>query len=119
MNMKATMIIEGKTFKDFPNFVQGDFGTEITFNLLQESGSEYAIGSSEVRFKAKKYDEDTNKINGVCDIVDASSGIVTYTIQDGDFSEIGRFMAEIEASSPTKIISAKLGDLVIVEENPN
>lgn len=117
--MKATMTIEGKSYSEFPNMVQGDFGTDITFNLKQDNGSVYNVTDFEVRFKAKKYGESTNQINGLCVLTDSTSGIVTYTLQDGDLSDTGKFETEVECSSVTKIITVKPGDLVIIDENPN
>ena len=113
--MKANIVIEDKTFQEFPQMVRNDFGQNINFEVKLNDNLAYNLSGMTVKFKSQRYNDSTSKIDATCTITNFTSGLCTYTIQDTDLDVIGKFSTELELSTTTMTISTKLGDLIVVD----
>lgn len=115
--MKVIITIEGQTYTEFPNLIQGDFGFDVYFTVKNNDSSAINLDGYSVSFKARKYGESANQIDGSCEITNTTSGICKYTITSSDLLISGKYEAELETTYGASIIlSSKLGNLIIVDE---
>jgi len=114
--MKATIDIEGKTYKEFPNFLQNSNGFNIQFTLKFNNNEVFDLNRYTVTFKAREYNAEENQIEAECTIINATSGICIYTVNENDFDTIGRFETELECVSDNIILTTKLSDLIVEDD---
>jgi len=84
---------------------QNDYGYTLTFTLNLESGMLYDLTGSSVQFRAKQYDATSNVVL-VRDCVvatDPATGICSYTVQKGDFAQVGHYAVELVVTNPTAV----------------
>jgi len=114
--MKAVIELEGKTYLEFPQFIQNDYGFDIDFEIKTNNNVAVNLSTYDVYFKAIKQGETTTKIDGLCTITNTTSGLCTYTILETDLDEAGKYLAYVECSSPTEVFNIGLGNLIIASD---
>lgn len=117
--MKANIIYEGKIMRELPDFEIGDFGEEISFDILKENGEAVDLTDRTVKFKAKKLNEfNEYLIDADCTITDIIGGKCRYTLIEGKLIEKGSFSCSLEIIETDAIKSSiSLGYLNIREDN--
>jgi len=99
--------------------VRGDALYNLTLTMTDSDGSAVDVSGATVKFRASKYGNTTTDVDGTCTTTQATSGICVYTITTRDFTTVGLYMAELEATYGTgKIITAKLDDIEIIGDVP-
>jgi len=122
--MKATITIEGDTTISLPNIVEGDYGYNIQFNVKQNNSDAFDLTDYTVTFKASKYGQcsgtEVNQIDSACTVTSSLAGIATCTLLSSDTETYGRYKAELECTNTSEaiVLTASLGDLIILEQNP-
>jgi len=96
------------SYTDEITVIQNDYGYNLQFRLKDASGNAVDLtGADTVKLLIYERNSSTAKIVGTCTVLDASSGTFQYTVQEGDFSEAPKtYLAEVEVTWPTKVISA-------------
>ena len=70
-----------------------------------------------ILFKMKNVKSSNIIINGACTIINASAGICSYYVLDGDLSTAGIYYAEAQITfSDGKVQTAKLDNIKILED---
>ncbi|MFA5636205.1 MAG: BppU family phage baseplate upper protein [Anaerovoracaceae bacterium] len=89
----------------------GDTLPAIQGTLYQGDGTVISlVSASAVRFHMRKRGTSDLLVDGACEIVNASGGVVRYTWEEGDFSESGQYEAEFEVTFTS-------GDVATVPNN--
>jgi hypothetical protein len=80
---------------------KGDYGYTITDTLENADGSPFDLSGYSVAFHVwRSNSPGTLLVNGVATIIlPASAGTVSYTVAPGDFTEVGIFKQEWEATT--------------------
>lgn len=79
------------------NIKTGDLLPVISATLRNADGTAISlVNASSVAFHMRRRGTTTLLVNGACSIDDAAGGQVSYTWQDGDFSESGEYEGEYE-----------------------
>ncbi len=98
---------------------KNDYGKNLSWTLYQTDGVTpfNLITGYSVKLKVWQSSRPGSLlINGACTIVTPAAGTVTYTIAKGDFTQVGNFLAEFEASfSTTEITSFETFQITVVE----
>jgi hypothetical protein len=100
-------------------FFRNDTGFPITFLLTDEKNNAYDLTDSVILFKMKNTVTGDTLLGGggVCTIVNATSGICKYDVQDGDFSTAGIYKAELQITFTSgKVRTSKLDNIKISED---
>ena len=79
---------------------RGDTRPPVKVQLFSDSGGTVNLTGCTVRFKMRKPDQSTLKVNAAATIVDATSGIVQYSCTTIDTDTAGLFQAEFEVTYP-------------------
>ena len=78
--------------------IKGDEKYDLVFHLNDFNGNPINLsGASVIKFKVQKKGESELKFEGDMTVVDGPEGEVKYTVQAGNFDEVGKYYAEIEA----------------------
>ena len=125
--MQVVIIMGGEVKSTFPVFSQGEFGTVIQFQLLDEAGVAIDLRTytyPTVTFSARLLN-DYNELlfSKLCTIIDASSGVCQYTLQSTDLWRVGSYEAFLKLSSTSTSDTVSLGSLEVSDVpnylNPN
>ena len=110
---------------------QGSVGYALEFSVTDSDGNPKDLTGYTINFKVWKKDE-TLKVNGTCDIEDATAGTCHYTVQSGDFdtldaivyimeNEIAKkasvYQAELELTK-TGVLENTISDKLVLYESP-
>lgn len=85
--------------------VQNDALYDLNFTLTDNSGTPINLAGATILLKAQIEHTTTLKFTGSMSIVDASTGKCKYQVQATDFSQAGKYMAEIQVTIGTQIIT--------------
>lgn len=81
------------------NITQNDYLYDMPFTLENNDGSAIDLtGISALVFKVQKAEATTLKFTGTMNVVSASAGTCKYTVQNGDFDEVGSYYGEVEVT---------------------
>jgi len=88
---------------------QNNYGYDISFTVKKSDNTpEDLNGIQGVKFQVADVDTYRNIIDADCVITDASNGICTYTVQQGDFAKAGNFKASLQIQyTPSKRLNTK------------
>ena len=79
--------------------IKGDEKYDLVFHLKDFNGNPINInGASGIKFKVQKKGESVLKFEGDMTVVDGPEGEVKYTVESGNFDEVGKYYAEIETT---------------------
>lgn len=78
--------------------VQSDKLYDLNFTLQDSSGGVVNITGATLLLKVQKEHEPSLKFSGSMAIVSGAAGTCKYTVQTSDFTEAGRYLAEIEVT---------------------
>jgi hypothetical protein len=87
------------------NVVQNDYGFDLNFTLQDYSGTAVNLSGATILFKAQKENNTSLKFSGSMSVVSAVAGTCKYTVQNGDFSEVGTYSAEIQVTIASQVIT--------------
>lgn len=79
--------------------IQGDKFYELNFTLQDSSGTAFDLTGRTLLLKVQKEHEPSLKFSGSMAIVTAAAGTCKYVVQENDFAEAGRYLAEIEVTN--------------------
>lgn len=98
--------------------VRSDYGYDLEFSILDASSNAVDLTNSTVKFKVKKYGATALTIDAACNrTVPYTLGIVTYTVQQTDFTAIGKYKGEIEITwTGGKVMTATDLEISIVAD---
>ena len=98
--------------------VRSDYGYDLEFTILDARGGAVDLNNATVKLKVKKYGATSLTIDSGCDRkMPYSSGIVTYTVQQTDFSAIGKYQGELEITwTGGKVMTATDLEISIVAD---
>ncbi|MHB8483579.1 MAG: BppU family phage baseplate upper protein [Nitrospiria bacterium] len=87
--------------------VQGDFGYDINFTLQDANGNPFDLtGVSSLNFIGQLSSLRSTSFSGTMSVVSAIAGTCKYTVASGNFSTVGVYNTEIQASfTSTKTIT--------------
>ena len=78
--------------------IKGDEKYDLVFHLKDFNNNPINLNSaSGIKFKVQKKGGSVLKFEGDMEVVDGVEGEVKYTVVAGNFDEIGKYYAEIEA----------------------
>jgi len=81
------------------DITKGDKEYDLFFTLFDYNGEPVNLnGASELLLKVQIPGESEIKFSGSMEIIDSSKGEVKYRVKEGDFSQAGKYYAEIEAT---------------------
>ncbi len=77
--------------------IKGDNGFDLFFVLQNYEGNALSLNTvSNIYFKVQKSGEEILSFTGDMEVIDGSNGEVKYSVEQNNFSEEGRYYAEIE-----------------------
>lgn len=82
--------------------VQNDQGGYLEFTLQDANGDAFDITGATLKFQFKEEGSSTTSSKSMT-IQDGSNGVCRYTIQSGDFDNVGRYDAEIQVTNGSVI----------------
>jgi hypothetical protein len=78
--------------------VRNDYGYALTFTIKDAQDNVVDLTNSTVKFKVKAYGASSLLIDANCTITDAVNGVVTYTVQQTDFTITKRYKGELQVT---------------------
>ncbi len=95
---------------------KGDKGYDLSFTVTDSSASAYDLSGYLVTLKvwAAKV-SGTLLIDSNCPVDTAASGTCHYTVANGDFDTVGRYIAELELTKSGVIESTENFSITVVE----
>lgn len=99
----------------------GNYGYDLQFQIIDDKTKQPVnlSGAISVKIIIGKLGEDTTKIIGDCTVVDASNGIVSYTVQNGDFDEENEeYDVEFDISFSGEVVTAWGAKIVVFKKLP-
>ena len=114
--MKSTIVIDGKTYTQFPTITRNDYGFGIQFNIKQNDDSAYNLLNKTVIFKTKKLADSVTTVSSECVITNYTSGIAIYTVQQSDLATTGVYISELQLNGSSFEQTVQLGKLFIQED---
>lgn len=101
------------------DYVRGDRGFDLTFQIFNADGTVADITGSTIKFKVRGLTATILKIDAACTITDGPNGKCKYTVLAADFDTEGDFLAELEVTySASKIVTAQLEPIQILPDLP-
>jgi len=95
---------------------KGDYGYDITFTAKKEDGTIYDLSSiTGIKLLVRRANDAINILEGTCTVIVAANGTCKYTVQSGDFDEIGNFIAGLRMTTATSRISSKEINITVSE----
>jgi len=77
--------------------IKGDEKYDLVFHLKDFNGNAINLnGASGMKFRVQKKGTSVIKFEGDMTIVDGIEGELKYTVEAGNFDEVGKYFAEIE-----------------------
>jgi hypothetical protein len=99
--------------------IRNDKGFDLLFQILKANNTPVDISTATVTFKMAKSGASSNKINQTCTVTDGPNGKCKYPIRDGDLTEEGTYLAELQvAFTPEIVQTAVLEKIVVVADLP-
>jgi len=84
---------------------RGDTLPVLERTLQYSSGTAINLTGATVRFKTRNRDTGAVVTNGLCTVVSATAGTVSYTWQSADTATAGEYDAEFEVTFPSGVLS--------------
>ena len=95
---------------------KGDKGYNVNFTVKDAGGNAYDLAGYTVTLKVWKPGSPASPVvSGVCAVDDAAAGKCHYTVQEGDFDEVGQYYAELEMTQAGIVESTRTYTLSVVE----
>lgn len=87
------------------NVVQSDTGYDLGFTLQDSDGVAVNITGATILFNAQKQNDPSLRFSGGMSIVSAVAGNCKYAVQSTDFVEAGKYIAEIQVTIGSQILT--------------
>lgn len=113
--MKVVIVKDSREYTKLPTLFQNDFGFALTFNIRDDANNAYDLGTSLVNLRINNFLTETELFKEACTISSTTSGICSYTFEQGQLNTSGVFIADLEISSDILLYSVSLGKLQIDE----
>jgi elongation factor P hydroxylase len=85
-----------------------DYGYDINFTVKKADNTALSLtGISKVKFQVVSADDSRSILDVDCVVVEAGTGKVKYTVQNGNFNKADQFLGALELQYTTKRITTK------------
>ena len=103
--------------------VQGNYGQQLNFVVVDGQGNIVNLTGATLTLKAQAANDPTQTdltLAGSMSIDSATAGTCHYTVGNGDFSNPGIFLAQIDVSVPaTSVVSIPGITIIVLPSLPN
>ena len=116
--VKSIIIFEGTVVDTLPQFAINNFGSTVTFHLINENGSAFNLTDYTVTLKAKNLNNFNEYLLSKSVTVDtAISGYCSVIFEDGDLVESGSFNCSLVLTKTDYEVTIPIGYLDITDTN--